>query len=72
MSLEEMAALWFSPQLDDRLQRLMDRNTDGKLSPAEIGELNALVDLSELIGLVRCKSRLLLDGISPYQHVTRK
>jgi hypothetical protein len=45
---------------DSRLQQLMDRNNDGKLSAAERDELEALVELSERLSLVRAEALHLL------------
>lgn len=43
----------FSPKLNAKLQALMDRNTEGQLSDTEQEELEALVELSETIALLR-------------------
>jgi hypothetical protein len=53
--MEEVAALRLPPKADERLQALMDRNTNGQLSPAEHGELEAWVEVSERLSLVRAK-----------------
>jgi hypothetical protein len=45
---------------DSRLQQLMDRNNDGKLSATERDELEALVELSERLSLVRAEALHLL------------
>lgn len=45
---------------DDRLQSLMDRNTEGQLSAVEHEELEALVELSERLSLVRAEALQLL------------
>lgn len=42
------------------MQRLMDRNTEGSLSPEERQELEALVDMSEELSLVRAEALRLL------------
>ena len=62
--VETVAALRFPPRADRRLQILMDRNTNGALSPEEKEELDALVELSETIALVRSQALHLL-GRSP-------
>ena len=41
---------------DARLTWLMDRNTDGALSPGETDELESLVELSESLALVRAQA----------------
>jgi hypothetical protein len=38
------------------MQELMDRNTDGTLTPAERADLEALVELSETIALIRAQA----------------
>ena len=45
---------------DVRLQQLMDRNTEGGLTAPEREELEALVELSERISLVRAEALQLL------------
>ena len=46
----------FPPKIDAHLQTLMDRNTEGQLSAAEREELEALVELSETISLLRVQA----------------
>jgi hypothetical protein len=58
--VEAVAALCLPPSADRRLQLLMDRNTNGKLSSEERDELTALVDLSESISLVRADALAVL------------
>ena len=45
--------LHFPPKTDHRLQELMDRNSEGLLHESEREELEALVELSEQLSLVR-------------------
>ncbi|MGA2705558.1 MAG: hypothetical protein ABSH35_31305 [Isosphaeraceae bacterium] len=54
--VEAVAALRLPPRADQRLQVLMDRNTDGALRSEEKEELEALVELSETIALVRAQA----------------
>jgi hypothetical protein len=58
--VEAVAALRLPDRADRHLQALMDRNTNGALTPAEREELQALVELSESIALVRAKALHLL------------
>lgn len=58
--VEAVAALRLPPRTNDRLQALMDRNTDGTLTLAEREELEALVELSETLALVRAQALHLL------------
>jgi hypothetical protein len=58
--IEAVAALRLPPKGDRRLQTLMDRNTDGTLTPEEREELESLVELSETIALVRAQALRLL------------
>jgi len=53
--MEEVAALRLTPKMDSQLQDLMDRNTNGLLSPEETRQLEALVEFSERLSLVRAK-----------------
>lgn len=50
---------------DQRLQQLMDRNTEGLLTEVERAELEALVELSETLALVRAKALQLLGRKLP-------
>ena len=54
--IEAVAALRLPTRTDASLQVLMDRNNNGELLPQEREELEALVELSETIGLVRAKA----------------
>jgi hypothetical protein len=58
--VEAVAELRFPQKTDDRLQLLMDRNTEGRLTEAEREELEALVELSERISLLRAQALRLL------------
>ena len=58
--VEAVAALHLPPNADRLLQSLMDRNTDGTLTPKEREELEALVELSQTISLVRADALHLL------------
>lgn len=58
--VESFAEVRFPPKADARLQTLMDRNTDGRLDPAERDELEALVELSQKLALLRAGALLAL------------
>jgi hypothetical protein len=58
--VEALAALRLPPKTDARLQDLMDRNNEGRLTPAEHDDLEALVELSETISLLRAQALHLL------------
>jgi hypothetical protein len=62
--VESLADMRFPPKADARLQQLMDRNTEGRLTPGERDELEALVELSETMALFRARAMRLL-GRSP-------
>lgn len=51
--VEAVGKLRFPSKADRRLQELMERNNDGLLGPSEREELEALVELSEQLSLVR-------------------
>lgn len=57
---EAAAALRLPPQADQRLQELMDRNTNGLLTDTEREELEALAEVSETISLLRAKAFVFL------------
>lgn len=54
--IEAVAALRLPAKADQRLQTLMDRNTNGLLTPSEREDLEVLVELSEEIALVRAQA----------------
>jgi hypothetical protein len=54
--VESLSQLHFPPQTDSRLQELMDRNNQGKLSADERHELASLVELSETLSLIRARA----------------
>jgi hypothetical protein len=58
--VEAVAALRLPARTDRHLQDLMDRNTEGTLSPAEREDLESLVELSETISLLRARALRLL------------
>ncbi len=58
--IETVGNLRFPTKADRRLQQLMDRNNEGHLTDAERGELEALVELSEQLSLVRAKALQIL------------
>jgi hypothetical protein len=54
--VEAVADLRLPPKTDQHLQWLMDRNNDGELSASEREQLEALVELSESISLIRARA----------------
>jgi hypothetical protein len=58
--VESLAELRLPPTADARVQRLMDRNTNGELSPAERDELEAWAELSETMAMYRVQALRLL------------
>jgi len=58
--VELVSDLRLPPKADRRLQVLMDRNTEGELSPEETADLEALVELSETLSFVRAEALHLL------------
>jgi len=57
-----VADLRFPAKIDAHLQALMDRNTEGQLSASEREELEALVEFSETISLLRVQALRVLEG----------
>lgn len=51
--VEAVGKLHLPSKADHRLQELMDRNNEGELRESEREELEALVELSEQLALVR-------------------
>jgi len=58
--VETVGNLRLPPRADQRLQALMDRNNEGLLTETEHAELEALVELSERLSLVRAGALHLL------------
>ena len=54
--VEAVGKLHFPSKADRRLQELMDRNNEGLLDQSECEELEALVELSEQLSLVRAEA----------------
>jgi hypothetical protein len=53
---EEVVRLRLPQKTDARLQTLMEQNNEGRLSAAELQELESLVEMSETISLLRAKA----------------
>ena len=58
--IEAVADLRLPVKADRRLQGLMDRNNEGALTAAEREDLEAFVELSETISLIRAQALRLL------------
>lgn len=58
--LNELATLKFPPATEARMVELMDRNTEGRLTPTEKDELAALVDWGHRISLLRARALIVL------------
>ena len=58
--VESVGRLRLPASADRRLQELMDRNAEGKLTPREREDLESLVELSESLSLVRAEALHLL------------
>lgn len=58
--VEAVGKLHFPSKADRRLQELMDRNNEGLLDRSELEELEALVELSEQLSLVRAEALQIL------------
>ena len=57
-----VSRLQFPRSTDRRLSELMDKNTEGALSAEQCRELEALVEMSEELSLVRAEALQLLGG----------
>ncbi len=58
--VELVSNLRLPAKADRRLQRLMDRNTEGELTEEERADLESLVELSETLSLARAEALHLL------------
>jgi hypothetical protein len=59
--VEAVGNLHFPSKAEHRLQELMDRNNEGLLQESEREELEALVELSEQLALVRAEALQILS-----------
>ena len=59
--VKSVGELRFPSKADERLQALMDRHNDGQLNESEKADLEALVELSEQLSLVRAEALHLLQ-----------
>ncbi len=58
--VESVGRLRLPAKADRRLQELRDRNNEGQLTPPERTEMEALIEVSETISLVRAEALHLL------------
>ncbi len=58
--IETISEFKLPAKTDRRLQELMDRNTEGCLADSDRPELEALVELSERLSLIRAQALHLL------------
>lgn len=58
--VESITMLRLPERADKRLQELMDRNSEGRLTELERADLAALAELSERLALVRAEALHLL------------
>lgn len=58
--VESVGRLRLPPRADRRLQELMDRNTEGNLTERDREDLEALVEISKTLSLVRAEALQLL------------
>ncbi len=61
--LGEMAVFTFPSSVQAKLDKLMDKNNEGKLTPEEREEYSALVKLNELVAILKGQAQLLLRSI---------
>ncbi len=59
--VKSVSELRLPAEADRRLTELMDRNTEGKLSASDREELSSLVEVSEMLSLVRTDALILLN-----------
>jgi hypothetical protein len=62
--VKSVGELRLPSKADQRLQSLMDRHNDGQLDEFETTDLEALIELSEQLSLVRAEALHLL-GLKP-------
>jgi hypothetical protein len=63
--IELVSDLRLPNRANERLQHLMDRNTEGLLTESERAEMETLVELSEQLSLVRARALQLLGRKPP-------
>lgn len=65
--VQSFADVRLPSKTDARLQSLMDRNTEGQLTPQEREDLESLVELSETLSLLRARAMHVL-AVQLLQH----
>ena len=55
-----LTALRLSPRIQARVEKLADKNTEGKLTDTERSEYEAYVQASTLIGILQAKAKRVL------------
>lgn len=58
--IESVGRLRLPAKADRRLQELMDRNNEGQLTPPERTEMEALIEVSETMSILRAEALHLL------------
>jgi hypothetical protein len=61
---EELAVFAFPDTVQSRMGGLMEKNNEGKLTSDEREELRALVELSELVSILKGQARLFLHHLA--------
>ncbi len=59
--VQSFADVRLPSKTDSRLQSLMDRNTERQLTPQEREDLESLVELSEILSLLRARAMQVLS-----------
>ncbi len=61
-SAQKIAALRADPDVQERLDYLTDRNTEGEITAEELKEYEALVTAGEFISILKAKARRILGA----------
>lgn len=64
-SVEAISQLTLPPQVESRMQELMRRRSEGRLSASERRELDLIIDAQEALDRIRAKAQTLLGPTLP-------
>lgn len=64
-SAEAILSIKFTPEDEDRMRALMDRNNQGTISQEEMEEMEAYSRIGSFLGILQAKARLYLSAPNP-------
>ena len=61
-SAQALLSIHFSPNDENRMRELMEKNNQGSISPEEQSEMEAFRQIGSFLAIVQAKARLLQNG----------